>query len=109
MSTLRLTRASADVASFLSVLGSLRETRLTAVLGCLMSRFPAEFGPLLGFKPAPGDQICVEETDAGDRYDVLIRRSTATHIIEGKLGPTQNVDQLLRYIRSRSRNIRHRI
>ena len=108
MSTLRLTRANQDVGSFLSVLGSLRETRLTAVLGYLVSRFPAEFGPLLGFVPAPADEICVEETDAGDRYDVLVRRSGAAHIIEGKIGPTQNVDQLLRYIRSRRRNARQK-
>ena len=100
MSTLRLTRANQDVGSFLSVLGSLRETRLTAVLGFLVSRFPEEFGPLLGFRPLPADEISVEETDAGERYDVLIRQSGETHIIEGKIGPTQRVDQLLRYIRS---------
>lgn len=101
MNTLHLTRANQDVESFLSVLGSLRETRLTAVLGFLVSRFPAEFGPVLGFRPSPADEISVEETDAGDRYDVLIRQSGETHIIEGKIGPTQNVTQLLRYIRSR--------
>jgi hypothetical protein len=100
MSTLRLTRASQEVGSFLSVLGSLRETRLTAVLGFLVSRFPEEFGPLLGFRPLPADEISVEETDAGERYDVLIRQSGETHIIEGKIGPTQRVDQLLRYVRS---------
>lgn len=78
----------------------LRETRLTAVLGFLVSRFPEEFGPLLGFRHLPADEISVEETDAGDRYDVLIRQSGETHIIEGKIGPTQRVDQLLRYVRS---------
>ena len=100
MSTLRLSRSRQEVDSFLSVLGSLRETRLTAALGFLISRFPSDFGPLLGFKHAPADEICVEETDAGDRYDVLIRRSGAVHIIEGKIGPTQHVGQLLRYIKS---------
>ena len=100
MNTLRLTRANQDVGSFLSVLGSLRETRLTAELGFLVSRFPEEFGPLLGFRPLPADEISVEETDAGERYDVLIRQSGETHIIEGKLGPTQHVGQLLRYVRS---------
>jgi hypothetical protein len=100
MSTLRLSRAHREVGSFLSVLGSLRETRLTAVLGFLVSRFPEEFGPLLGFRPLPADEISVEETDGGERYDVLVRRSGETHIIEGKIGPTQRVDQLLRYIKS---------
>ena len=100
MSMLRLTRANQDVGSFLSVLGSLRETRLTAVLGFLVSRFPLEFGPALGFRPSPTDEIAVEETEAGDRYDVLIQQSGETHVIEGKIGPTQRTDQLLRYVRS---------
>ena len=100
MNNLRLTRASEEVDSFLSVLGSLRETRLTAVLGFLMARFPVEFGNLLGYHASSLDEVCVEETDEGDRYDVLIRRSGETHIIEGKIGPTQRIDQLMRYIRS---------
>ncbi len=59
-----------------------------------------EFDALLGFEHSPGDEICVEETDEGDRYDVLIRRSGESHIIEGKIGPAQKLDQLLRYIQS---------
>lgn len=100
MSTLRLTRSRQDVQSFLSVLGGLRETRLTAVLGYLVSRFPKEFGARLGFNTSPTDEISVEETENGDRYDVLIRASGEVHIIEGKIGPKQNADQLLRYIKS---------
>ena len=100
MNTLRLTRANQDVESFLSVLGSLRETRLTAVLGFLISRFPEEFSAVLGYHHSSTDEISVEESEAGDRYDVLIHRSGETHIIEGKIGPTQNVSQLLRYIKS---------
>jgi hypothetical protein len=46
MSTLHLTRANQEVESFLSVLGSLRETRLTAVLGFLVSRFRPALGLL---------------------------------------------------------------
>ena len=103
MSTLRLTRGNEDVGSFLSVLGTLRETRLTAVLGYLVSRFPGEFGPLLGYRHLPADEVSVEEFDNGDRYDVLIRQSGECHIIEGKVGSTQNVNQLLRYICSRRR------
>lgn len=99
MNTLRLTRASQDVGSFLSVFGELRETRLTAVLGFLVAQFPGEFGDLLGFRHSSLDEVSVEETDEGTRYDLLIRRSGETHIIEGKIGPTQRVDQLLRYIR----------
>lgn len=101
MSSLRLTRATQDIRSFLSIFGPVRETRLTAVLGYLVARFPDNFGPLFGFQHSPGDEISVEETDAGDRYDVLIRQSGEDHIIEGKIGPTQNLAQLLRYIRSR--------
>jgi len=88
-----------DIVSFLSVLGSLKETRLTAVLGFLIARFPAEFGSSLKISSTPSNEISVEETDTGDRYDVLIRCSGETHIIEGKIGPNQNVDQLLRYMR----------
>lgn len=98
---LRLTRSAQDVGSFLSALGSLRETRLTATLGFLVARFPSELGPLLGLKFSPADEISIEETDGGDRYDVLIRSSGGEHIIEGKIGPSQRVEQLVRYIASR--------
>lgn len=100
MTSLRLTRASQDVQSFLSVLGGLRETRLTAVLGYLVARFPVEFGGLLGFSCSSLDEVSVEEAHEGDRYDLLVRQSGETHIIEGKVGPTQSVAQLLRYIQS---------
>lgn len=106
MTSLRLTRANQDVQSFLSVLGGLRETRLTAVLGFLVARFPVEFGEVLGFQPSPLDQVSVEETDEGDRYDVLVRHRGGLHLIEGKLGATQRLDQLLRYIRSKRRKHR---
>lgn len=99
MSQLRLTRSDRDVTSFLSALGGLRETRLTATLGYLIARFPEEFGPLLGHRPSPTDQVSVEETETGDRYDVLIRRTGELRIIEGKIGPGQRTDQLLRYVR----------
>lgn len=65
-----------------------------------MTRFPTEFGELLGFRHSSLDEVSVEETHEGDRYDVLIRQSGETHIIEGKIGPTQSVTQLLRYIQS---------
>ncbi len=100
MNAIRLTRSRQDVQSFLSVLGGLRETRLTAVLGYLVSRFPKEFGNLLGFETSPADEISVEESGDGDRYDVLIRASGEIHIIEGKIGPKQNAEQLLRYIKN---------
>lgn len=106
MTTLRLTRANEDVNSFLSVLGGLRETRLTAILGFLVTRFPDHFGELLGFKPSPLDQVSVEETDEGDRYDVLVRHRGGLHLIEGKLGATQRLDQLLRYIQNKRRKHR---
>ncbi len=95
MTPLRLTRSNQEIGSFLGALGCLRETRLTAVLGFLISRFPDDFGPLLGFSPFPGGEISLEETDTGDRYDVLVKRSGAVLIIEGKIGPTQSVaDQI---------------
>jgi hypothetical protein len=101
MPPLRLSRSSQNIGPFLSALGSLRETRLTATLGFLVSRFPVELGSLLGLKFGLSDEIAIEETDGGDRYDVLIRNSGEEHIIEGKVGPYQRVDQLARYIARR--------
>lgn len=72
---------------------------MTAVLGFLVARFPEEFSTLLGYRPSSTDAVTVEETDAGDRYDVIFRGASEALIIEGKIGPTQNVSQLLRYIR----------
>jgi hypothetical protein len=99
MNSLRITRAGGEVVSYLSALGRVRETRLTATVGYLAARFPAEFGPLLGFRPGSAAEIAVEETDEGDRYDVLIRNSGPALVIEGKLGMRQETTQLLRYIR----------
>jgi hypothetical protein len=104
MNSLRLSRSTEEIGAFISALGSLRETRLTAALGFLISRFPEELGSLLGLQFGPSDEIAIEETDGGDRYDVLIRNSGEEHIIEGKVGPYQSAEQLARYIARRRKN-----
>ena len=104
MNSLRLSRSTEEIGAFISALGSLRETRLTATLGFLVSRFPEELGSVLGLQFGPSDEIAIEETDGGDRYDVLIRTSGEEHIIEGKVGPYQSVEQLVRYIARRRKN-----
>lgn len=95
-----LKRTGQSVDSFLSSLGGLKETRLTATLGYLISRFPAEFEAFLGSKVGPASFISVEETSEGDRYDVLVAGGKIPVIIEGKIGLRQSPDQLLRYIKS---------
>ena len=47
LNQLPLQRSGEAVTAFLSSLGGLRETRLTATLGYLVSRFPGEFVPLV--------------------------------------------------------------
>lgn len=100
MSAIRLQRGGTTVGSFLSALGCVRETRLTATLGFLISRFPQEFLPLLKMTQRGDLEVCVEETTEGDRYDILLRRGEAPVVLEGKTGLTQRLDQLKRYARS---------
>jgi hypothetical protein len=46
------------------------------------------------------DSILVEETDEGDRYDLIVRGGNAPVIVEGKIGHEQDPIQLRRYARS---------
>lgn len=96
---LTLRRAGAQIGSFLSCLGALRETRLTATLGFLVARFPEELLPALGLRRGEQYQVSVEETDAGDRFDLLFEKGREPVILEGKLGFSQNYDQLRHYAR----------
>jgi hypothetical protein len=98
MSAIPLHRLGRPVQSFLSVLGQVRETRLTATLAFLMSRFPEEFLPLIWGRRFADVSISVEETAEGDRYDVLVKGGRFPVILEGKTGFCQNSAQLLRYV-----------
>ena len=100
MATLPLNRSGKPVQSFLSALGRVRETRLTATLAYLISRFPDEFLPLVCHSPSSDYQVSVEETDEGDRYDVLVKGGKFPIILEGKTGLRQSPQQLLRYVQT---------
>jgi len=93
-------RAGQPVESFLSCLGSIRETRLTATLAYLVSRFPEEFLPLFLEKTGNASSVHVEETEGGDRYDIIVKDGRHPIILEGKVGIRQNPRQLLRYVRT---------
>lgn len=95
-----LMRAGQPVESFLSCLGSLRETRLTATLAYLTSRFPEEFLPFFRGNSGTAYSVSIEETEAGDRYDIIVKDGKIPIIFEGKVGLRQNPKQLLRYIRT---------
>jgi hypothetical protein len=100
MIALQLNRAGRPVSSFLSALGSLRETRLTATLGFLASRFPEQVLPLFTKDVRKVTGISVEETDEGDRYDVLLRQDKCPLIVEAKTGTLWDSQQLVRYVRN---------
>ncbi|HXI84173.1 MAG TPA: PD-(D/E)XK nuclease family protein [Verrucomicrobiae bacterium] len=99
MNQLPLKRSGETVTAFLSSLGSLRETRLTATLGFLVSRFPDEFLPVIADAKARLTSVLVEETEEGNRYDLLLQDDRRPIIIEAKLGLRQNPNQLLRYVK----------
>jgi hypothetical protein len=101
MATLPLSRSGRPVQSFLSALGRVRETRLTATLAYLIiSRFPDEFLPLVCRTPKGDFEVSVEETDEGDRYDVLVKGGKFPIVLEGKTGLRQSHRQLLRYVQT---------
>jgi hypothetical protein len=81
-------------------MGRVRETRLTAALAYLTARFPDEFLPTLCGKAGVVRYVSVEETEEGDRYDVLVKRDNVPIILEGKTGLWQDPQQLLRYVRT---------
>jgi hypothetical protein len=108
MAPLPLSRSGRPVQSFLSVLGRVRETRLTAALAYLIARFPNEFLPLIAHDEKGDYEISVEETDEGDRYDVLVKGGKYPIVLEGKTGAHQSHRQLLRYVETVRRKYKRR-
>lgn len=104
--SLTLKRNGSPVGSFLGSLGDIRETRLTAAVGFLTSRFPEYFLPALGLRPRRF-VVSIEETEEGERFDVLLKEGERPIVIEGKLTHDQTPNQLRRYLR-RIRSIHKR-
>jgi hypothetical protein len=75
---------------------SLRETRLTALLGYLIALDPDPFMDLFGFSGVP-QQVCLETRHEDGRSDVLIETNRGTGIIEAKIDASDPLVQARRY------------
>lgn len=75
---------------------SLRETRITAVLGYLIALHPEPFLSLFGFNGVP-QRVCLETAHDQGRSDILVETSRGTGIIEAKVDATDPLEQSRRY------------
>jgi hypothetical protein len=75
---------------------SLKETRLTALLGYLIALNPKPFLSLFGFIGTP-QRVCLEERHDQGRSDILVETSYGKGIIEAKVDATDPLKQSLRY------------
>lgn len=94
-----LRRGRAEVQTFLSALGFLRETRLTAVLGYLISRAPREFATALVGRKLQIRDVRVEPSEGDKRYDVLLEGRSRRLVVEAKRGFQQHSRQVKSYLR----------
>lgn len=97
--SLPLFRGKESVANLFSALGGLKETRLTAALGFLLSKAPGAFGPLFLNREVTIEEINIEEAQDSNRYDLLIRTPRKLVVVEAKVGFTQAPAQVVRYVR----------
>ena len=58
------------------------------------------FSTLVCRTPKGDFEVSVEETDEGDRYDVLVKGGKFPIVLEGKTGLRQSHRQLLRYVQT---------
>jgi hypothetical protein len=85
------------VSSFAGAFGSsLRETRLTAMLGYLIALEPAQFCNFFGFLGRPLS-VSLETPHASDRSDILIETTAGRGAIEAKVTATDPFRQSLKY------------
>jgi hypothetical protein len=75
---------------------SLRETRLTALLGYLIAIDPSRFLPLFGFQGL-AQRISLETQHDGGRSDILVETTLGRGIIEAKVDATDPFIQSRRY------------
>lgn len=94
---IELMRGGDIVSTLVGAFGqSLRETRLTALLGYLIALNPEPFLSLFGFKGVP-QRICLETPHDQGRSDILVETSRGTGIIEAKVDATDPLEQSRRY------------
>lgn len=97
--TIPTVRGQTEVRSFLSALGFARETRLTAVLGYLISQAPDQFTAALVGRRLRVTRVRIEPTEEDRRYDVVLESPSRGVVIEAKLGFQQRGAQVRRYLR----------
>jgi hypothetical protein len=87
---------------------SLKETRLTAVLGYLIALHPEPFLSLFGFRGVP-QRVCLETRHDQGRSDILVETSAGTGIIEAKVDATDPLAQSRRYASQWIALLTHRV
>lgn len=92
-------RGQTEVRTFLSALGFSRETRLTAVLGYLISQAPEQFTAALVGRRFRVTRVRIEPTEEDRRYDVVVEGPARRVVIEAKLGFQQRTAQVRAYLR----------
>lgn len=92
-----LLRGGQIVSSLTGAFGhSLKETRLTAVLGYLIARNPKRFLELFGFRGVP-QRVSLETHHRDGRSDIFIETTSGTGIIEAKVNAIDPLIQSNRY------------
>lgn len=92
-------RGRTEIKSLASTIGLTRETRLTAMLGYLVSRAPEMFTELLTGRSWVVDRVRIEATDEDHRYDVVIEGASHRTIVEAKMGFLQRPQQIKTYLK----------
>jgi len=94
---IELLRGGEVVTSFAGALGrSLRETRLTAMLGYLAALNPEPFVKRFSFRGKPLS-ISLEARHEEDRSDILVQTTAGVGIVEAKVDATDPFRQSLKY------------
>jgi hypothetical protein len=75
---------------------SLRETRLTAMLGYLIALQPHDFIECFGFRGRP-QQVSIETRHDLGRSDILVVTTLGTGVVEAKIDATDPIEQSRRY------------
>ncbi|MDP2887108.1 MAG: hypothetical protein Q8P51_19045 [Ignavibacteria bacterium] len=92
-----LYRAGTVVSSFLGSFGrALRETRLTAAVGYVISLSPSTFVEVFDLK-GHVVSVSLETNDDGDRSDILIQTTSGAAVVEAKIDATDPMDQAFKY------------
>lgn len=90
-------RGQMPVTSFLGSLGSsLRETRITAMLGYLIAHAPEPWQEYFGFDK-PISSVCIEADYERDRADIYIAAGAKSIIVEAKVTWSDPREQVKKY------------